>query len=40
VVDADRVCTESYFIKKGMLRNYPLKYGKEISGYFFLDIEG
>lgn len=34
VLDANRVCTESYFIKKGILRTYFLKDGKEISEYF------
>lgn len=34
MLDADRVCTESYFIKKGILRTYFLKDGKEISEYF------
>ncbi len=31
VLDANRVCTESYFINKGILRTYFLKDGKEIS---------
>ncbi len=31
---ADRVCTRSYFIQKGLLRLYFLKDGKEISEYF------
>ncbi len=35
VLDADCICTESYFIKKGILRIYFLKDGKEISEYFF-----
>ncbi|MFY0593837.1 hypothetical protein [Roseivirga sp.] len=30
VLSADRVCTESYFIKKGILRTYFLKDGKEV----------
>ena len=34
VHDADRVCTRSYFIKKGLFRAYFLKDGKEISEYF------
>lgn len=32
--DADKVCTKSYFIQKGLLRAYYLKDGKEISEYF------
>lgn len=35
VLNADRVCTESYFIRKGILRIYFIKDGKEISEYFF-----
>jgi CRP-like cAMP-binding protein len=34
VLDANYVCTESYFIHKGVLRTYFLKDGKEISEYF------
>ena len=34
VLDADRICTESYFIKKGILRTYFIKDEKEISEYF------
>lgn len=34
VLDASHVCTESYFINKGILRTYFLKNGKEISEYF------
>jgi len=34
VFNADRVCTKSYFINKGILRTYFLKDGKEISEYF------
>jgi CRP-like cAMP-binding protein len=34
VHDADKVCTKSYFITKGLLRTYFLKDGKEISEYF------
>lgn len=34
MLDADQVCTHSYFIKKGILRAYFLKDGKEISEYF------
>jgi len=34
VLDANRVCTESYFIHKGILRTYFFKDGKEISEYF------
>lgn len=32
--DADKVCTKSYFIQKGLFRTYFLKDGKEISEYF------
>jgi len=34
VLDANRICTNSYFIKIGILRTYFLKDGKEISEYF------
>ncbi|MFT6338319.1 MAG: CRP-like cAMP-binding protein [Saprospiraceae bacterium] len=34
VLDANRVCKESYFIKKGIFRTYFIKDGKEISEYF------
>jgi len=34
VLDANHVCTESYFITKGILRTYFLKEDKEISEYF------
>lgn len=34
VLNANKVCTESYFITKGILRTYFLKDGKEISEYF------
>lgn len=34
VLNANNICTESYFIKKGILRTYFLKDGKEISEYF------
>lgn len=34
VHNADKVCTQSYFIQKGLLRTYFLKDGKEISEYF------
>lgn len=34
VLNADRICTESYFITKGILRTYFLKDGKEVSEYF------
>jgi CRP-like cAMP-binding protein len=34
VHDADKICTKSYFITKGLLRTYFLKDGKEISEYF------
>lgn len=34
VQDADKVCTKSYFIQKGLFRTYFLKDGKEISEYF------
>lgn len=32
--DADKVCTKSYFIHKGLMRGYFIKEGKEISEYF------
>lgn len=34
ILNADQVCTESYFIQKGILRTYFLKDGKEVSEYF------
>ena len=34
VHDADKICTKSFFIQKGILRTYFLKDGKEISEYF------
>ncbi len=34
VLDANNICTNSYFINKGILRTYFLKDGKEISEYF------
>jgi CRP-like cAMP-binding protein len=34
VHSANTVCTQSYFIQKGILRTYFLKDGKEISEYF------
>ncbi len=34
VHDADKVCTKSYFIQKGLMRVYFMKDGKEISEYF------
>ncbi len=34
VLNANRICTESYFISKGILRTYFFKDGKEISEYF------
>ena len=32
--DANKVCTRSYFIQKGLFRTYFIKDGKEISEYF------
>lgn len=34
ILDADQVATRSYFIKKGILRGYFLKDGKEVSEFF------
>jgi CRP-like cAMP-binding protein len=34
VLDANKVCAESYFISQGILRTYYVKDGKEISEYF------
>ncbi len=34
VHDADKICTKSYFIQKGLIRTYFIKDGKEISEYF------
>ena len=36
---ADRVCRNSFFVQKGMLRTYFLKEGKEISEYFSAENE-
>ena len=37
--NADTICTESYFIQKGILRTYFIKDGKEISEYFSAENE-
>ena len=37
--DADTICTQSYFIQKGLLRTYFIKDGKEISEYFSAENE-
>lgn len=34
VHDAEKICTHSYFIQRGILRTYFYKDGKEISEYF------
>ena len=34
VLNANNICKKSYFIKRGILRTYFLKNGKEISEYF------
>ncbi len=34
ILDADRICRESYFVTQGILRTYFIKDGKEISEYF------
>jgi CRP-like cAMP-binding protein len=34
VHDANKICTKSYFIQKGLMRTYFMKDGKEISEYF------
>lgn len=34
VLDANNICTKSYYINKGILRTYFIKDGKEISEYF------
>lgn len=39
VHDADKVCTKSYFIQKGLFRGYFIKDGKEISEYFAAEKE-
>ncbi|RQO34368.1 Crp/Fnr family transcriptional regulator [Chryseobacterium sp. KBW03] len=39
VQDADKVCTKSYFIFKGLVRTYYLKDGVEISEYFSCENE-
>lgn len=39
VHDADKVCTQSYFIQQGLFRGYVVKDGKEISEYFAAENE-
>lgn len=39
VLDADSVCTKSYFIQKGLMRIYFIKDGKEITEYFSAENE-
>lgn len=39
VHDADKVCTKSFFIQKGLLRTYFIKDGKEITEYFSAENE-
>ncbi len=34
VLDANHICTKSYFINRGILRTYFIKDGKEVSEYF------
>lgn len=34
VHDADKICIQSYFIQKGLMRLYFVKDGKEVSDYF------
>ncbi len=34
ILDANKICTHSYFIQKGLLRLYFIKDGKEVSEYF------
>lgn len=34
VLDANQICTKSYFINQGLLRTYFIKDGKEISEFF------
>ena len=36
---ADKICTNSYFIQKGLLRTYFIKDGKEITEYFSAENE-
>ena len=36
---ADKICTKSYFIQKGLLRTYFIKDGKEITEYFSAENE-
>lgn len=37
--DADKICTKSYFIQKGLLRAYFIKNGKEVSEFFCSESE-
>lgn len=39
VHNADKICTKSYFIRKGLLRTYFLKDGREITEYFSAENE-
>ncbi|WP_348711339.1 Crp/Fnr family transcriptional regulator [Tenacibaculum sp. 190524A05c] len=34
ILNANQICTESYFIREGIVRTYFLKDGKEITEYF------
>ena len=34
VIDANKICKKSYFVKQGLLRTYFIKDGKEINEYF------
>ena len=34
VLDANNICTKSYFINRGIMRTYYIKDGKEVSEYF------
>lgn len=39
VLDANRICTKSYFIQKGIFRTYFIKDGKEVTEYFSAENE-
>ncbi len=39
VHNADKVCTKSYFIQKGLMRLYSIKDGKEITAFFCAENE-
>lgn len=39
VLSADKVCTKSYFIQKGIFRSYLIKDDKQVTEYFSAENE-